>query len=216
MRRWPRRTSRVRRGRRGAAASLMTTGITSVCCACVPATRSRCRTAPVGGAGPGSAPRSIPSARWSSWSARRPSITVAFAPVKGDRPEWVVQKLTELGVDRIVAHADGAIGRAMERRPGGSASGAPAADQPRGGDAVAPVPSARGCGAARVPRGVRTPRCVPCAPRRPSARTSIARSCSWDRKGVVRSRARRGSAPRPARARACCGRRRLRSRRACC
>jgi 16S rRNA (uracil1498-N3)-methyltransferase len=29
-------------------------------------------------------------------------ITVAFAPVKGDRPEWVAQKLTELGVDRIV------------------------------------------------------------------------------------------------------------------
>ncbi len=33
---------------------------------------------------------------------RAPSITIAFAPVKGDRPEWVVQKLTELGVDRIV------------------------------------------------------------------------------------------------------------------
>jgi len=31
-----------------------------------------------------------------------PSITVAFAPTKGDRPEWAVQKLTELGVDRIV------------------------------------------------------------------------------------------------------------------
>lgn len=31
-----------------------------------------------------------------------PAITVAFAPVKGERPEWVVQKLTELGVDRIV------------------------------------------------------------------------------------------------------------------
>ncbi len=31
-----------------------------------------------------------------------PSLTVAFAPVKGDRPEWVVQKLTELGVDRVV------------------------------------------------------------------------------------------------------------------
>ena len=30
------------------------------------------------------------------------SITVAFAPTKGDRPEWVVQKLTELGIDRIV------------------------------------------------------------------------------------------------------------------
>jgi 16S rRNA (uracil1498-N3)-methyltransferase len=29
-------------------------------------------------------------------------LTVAFAPVKGDRPEWVVQKLTEIGIDRIV------------------------------------------------------------------------------------------------------------------
>ena len=27
---------------------------------------------------------------------------MAFAPTKGDRPEWAVQKLTELGVDRIV------------------------------------------------------------------------------------------------------------------
>jgi 16S rRNA (uracil1498-N3)-methyltransferase len=31
-----------------------------------------------------------------------PELTVAFAPVKGERPEWVVQKLTELGIDRIV------------------------------------------------------------------------------------------------------------------
>ncbi|GAC1382341.1 MAG: 16S rRNA (uracil(1498)-N(3))-methyltransferase [Acidimicrobiales bacterium] len=31
-----------------------------------------------------------------------PEVTVGFAPVKGDRPEWVVQKLTEVGVDRIV------------------------------------------------------------------------------------------------------------------
>ena len=31
-----------------------------------------------------------------------PEITVAFALVKGERPEWVVQKLTEVGVDRIV------------------------------------------------------------------------------------------------------------------
>ncbi len=30
------------------------------------------------------------------------SITVGFVPVKGERPEWVVQKLTELGVDIIV------------------------------------------------------------------------------------------------------------------
>ena len=31
-----------------------------------------------------------------------PPIAVAFALTKGDRPEWVVQKLTELGVDRIL------------------------------------------------------------------------------------------------------------------
>lgn len=31
-----------------------------------------------------------------------PLITVAFVPTKGERPEWVAQKLTELGVDRIV------------------------------------------------------------------------------------------------------------------
>jgi 16S rRNA (uracil1498-N3)-methyltransferase len=31
-----------------------------------------------------------------------PAITVVFAPVKGDRPEWLVQKLTEIGVDRLV------------------------------------------------------------------------------------------------------------------
>jgi len=31
-----------------------------------------------------------------------PPVTVGFVPVKGERPEWVVQKLTETGVDRIV------------------------------------------------------------------------------------------------------------------
>jgi 16S rRNA (uracil1498-N3)-methyltransferase len=31
-----------------------------------------------------------------------PAVTVAFALVKGERPEWVTQKLTELGVDTIV------------------------------------------------------------------------------------------------------------------
>ncbi|HVB90555.1 MAG TPA: RsmE family RNA methyltransferase [Acidimicrobiales bacterium] len=37
------------------------------------------------------------------WEDRpTPSLTVAFAPTKGERPEWVVQKLTELGIDRIV------------------------------------------------------------------------------------------------------------------
>ena len=34
--------------------------------------------------------------------APAPAVTVAFAVVKGDRPEWTVQKLTELGVDRLV------------------------------------------------------------------------------------------------------------------
>lgn len=33
---------------------------------------------------------------------RSPSLTVGFVPVKGDRPDWAVQKLTELGVDRVV------------------------------------------------------------------------------------------------------------------
>ncbi|RMH70859.1 MAG: 16S rRNA (uracil(1498)-N(3))-methyltransferase [Actinomyces sp.] len=31
-----------------------------------------------------------------------PPVTVAFALVKGERPEWIVQKLTEVGVDVIV------------------------------------------------------------------------------------------------------------------
>jgi 16S rRNA (uracil1498-N3)-methyltransferase len=30
-----------------------------------------------------------------------PAVTIGFVPVKGERPEWVVQKLTEAGVDRI-------------------------------------------------------------------------------------------------------------------
>ncbi|MHB8220519.1 MAG: RsmE family RNA methyltransferase [Acidimicrobiales bacterium] len=51
-------------------------------------------------------------------------LTVAFAPTKGDRPEWVVQKLTEIGIDRIVplvadrsvVHWDGErLERAMDR-----------------------------------------------------------------------------------------------------
>jgi 16S rRNA (uracil1498-N3)-methyltransferase len=37
--------------------------------------------------------------------AALPALTVAFALVKGTRPELVVQKLTELGVDRIIPFA---------------------------------------------------------------------------------------------------------------
>ncbi len=32
-------------------------------------------------------------------------VAVAFVPVKGDRPEWAVQKLTEIGVDDIIVLA---------------------------------------------------------------------------------------------------------------
>jgi 16S rRNA (uracil1498-N3)-methyltransferase len=35
-------------------------------------------------------------------AAASPPITVGFALAKGDRPEWIVQKLTEVGVDRIL------------------------------------------------------------------------------------------------------------------
>lgn len=31
-----------------------------------------------------------------------PTIAIAFALTKGERPEWTVQKLTEVGVDRII------------------------------------------------------------------------------------------------------------------
>ncbi len=37
--------------------------------------------------------------------APEPVLTIGFALVKGERPELIVQKLTELGIDRIVAFA---------------------------------------------------------------------------------------------------------------
>ncbi|MGQ0617839.1 MAG: RsmE family RNA methyltransferase [Acidimicrobiia bacterium] len=33
-----------------------------------------------------------------------PELAVGFALVKGDRPEWIVQKLTEVGIDRIIPY----------------------------------------------------------------------------------------------------------------
>jgi 16S rRNA (uracil1498-N3)-methyltransferase len=40
------------------------------------------------------------------------ALTIAFALPKADRPEWIVQKLTELGVDRIVVlHAERSVVR---------------------------------------------------------------------------------------------------------
>lgn len=49
-----------------------------------------------------------------------PGITVAFAVVKGQRPEWAVQKLTEIGVDRI---APLVTARSVVRWPVGDADG---------------------------------------------------------------------------------------------
>ncbi len=34
--------------------------------------------------------------------AQSPPVTVGFALTKGERPDWAVQKLTEVGVDRIL------------------------------------------------------------------------------------------------------------------
>lgn len=49
-----------------------------------------------------------------------PEVTVAFAVVKGQRPEWAVQKLTEIGVDRIVPVV---TARSVVRWPVGGTSG---------------------------------------------------------------------------------------------
>ncbi|NDC91406.1 MAG: RsmE family RNA methyltransferase [Acidimicrobiia bacterium] len=38
-----------------------------------------------------------PSPKW--------KLTIAFSVVKGDRPEWTVQKLTEIGIDEIIVLA---------------------------------------------------------------------------------------------------------------
>jgi 16S rRNA (uracil1498-N3)-methyltransferase len=50
----------------------------------------------------GDGPLLEPIAAATTTARPTPPIAIAFAPMKGDRPEWVVQKLTELGVDRIV------------------------------------------------------------------------------------------------------------------
>lgn len=49
-----------------------------------------------------------------------PPITVAMAVAKGQRPEWAVQKLTELGVDRIIPLV---TARSVVRWPAGATSG---------------------------------------------------------------------------------------------
>ena len=112
------RAARLRRRPRRARARPTTTATTSSgCCACGRATPLTV----ADGAGrwrpvPRSAPTLEPVGRGRrSTRAPTPPITVAFALVKGDRPELVVQKLTELGVDRIVPVRRRALGRALGR-----------------------------------------------------------------------------------------------------
>ena len=84
-------------------------------------------------------------ARRAMWSPSpvRPPADRGPAPVKGDRPEWAVQKLTELGVDRIVpSHRP--VGGALGGRPGRPPPRAAAPYRPRGGHAEPAVVAARG------------------------------------------------------------------------
>ena len=48
-------------------------------------------------------PRLEPTGPVASTPAPEPALSVGFALVKGARPDLVVQKLTELGIDRIIA-----------------------------------------------------------------------------------------------------------------
>ena len=62
----------------------------------------------------------VPSADVKVAARAEPAITVAFAITKGERPELVVQKLTELGVDRIVPFT---AARSVARWEGDRAAG---------------------------------------------------------------------------------------------
>ena len=60
-----------------------------------------CRYCGPAAAGAGPSPLLEAAGPVASCAPPSPEVTVAFVPVKGDRPEWTVQKLTEAGVDRI-------------------------------------------------------------------------------------------------------------------
>lgn len=93
-----------------------------------------------------------------------PPITIAFALTKAGKPEIVVQKLTELGVDRIVAFraANSVVrwddGKAEAQRTRWAAIARGAVEQSRGVwmpaiDPVTDVASVAALGAARLDRG---------------------------------------------------------------
>ena len=77
-------------------------------------------------------------------ASRRPPITVAFALVKGDRPELVVQKLTELGVDRIMPFRAGRSVVRWDDARAGQGGGAAPRGGAGGGPAVPSAVAARG------------------------------------------------------------------------
>ena len=136
-----------------------------------------------------------------------PPITVAFALVKGERPELVVQKLTELGVDRDRAVRRRALGRAVGR----TTEAARNVERlrrvaPRGGDAVPAVLAARGGAPSTVRRRGRRAsrrRRWPTAAARPPTLDQptvlVGPEGGWSRRGARRSACRR-SASGPTRA----------------
>jgi len=61
-----------------------------------------CRFTGTAGRGGAGAPMLEPDGPVLTSARVGPEVTVAFVPVKGGRPEWVVQKLTEAGVDHVI------------------------------------------------------------------------------------------------------------------
>ena len=147
-----------RRARRCRCSPTRTSTTWAGCCACGRAKRSSRATAralgpdtlagrPRGRAATGRARESAATAPVQPEAARRCRVlTVAFAPVKGERPEWVVQKLTELGIDRIVPLPSG---RSVVRWSGRTRHGDRRAAAPGGPRGGGPVP------AGLVARGLR-------------------------------------------------------------
>ena len=84
-------------------------------------------------------------------AAPDPPLGVGFALHKGERPEWAVQKLTELGIDRIITFTTERTVVRLDRGGGTPTWRSPAPRGPGGGRAVpAPDTAPR-----RRPRGVR-------------------------------------------------------------
>lgn len=61
-----------------------------------------CAADSVSGGGRGSAALLHPTSAVHLDPPLHPPLTVAFAPTKGERPEWALAKLTELGIEQIV------------------------------------------------------------------------------------------------------------------